>query len=91
MNKNKEEIIYRICEFLSEYFQIDATENTALLGADAILDSLSVLELAAWCEDTFQVENLLEDDLTLECLSSVKTLAEEIISKGQEHKNDYLF
>ena len=82
MNSITRVIIAEICVFLNNSFNIDADESTCLLGKNSTIDSLSVMELIAWCEDSYNIEYLLEDDLFLESLSTVSTLAEKIVSKG---------
>lgn len=76
------EIVVNICKFLKIAFNVDANASTCLLGPNSTIDSLSVMELVAWCEETFMIEQLLEDDLFLDSLSSVRALANAIASKG---------
>ena len=75
-------IVNKICNFIKNDFGIEVDETSALLGKNAILSSLHTMELIAWCEDTFSVDNLLDDDLFLESLESVSCLAKKILEKG---------
>lgn len=82
MTEEQKIIVEKICDFMKADLGTDADLNTPLLGKDAVLSSLSVMELVAWCEDTFGIDDILEDDLFLDCLTSVDTLARQIIEKG---------
>lgn len=80
---NNNKIVVSICEYLKNAFDIDAEASTPLLGTESTIDSLSVMELVAWCEETFMIDQLLEDDLFLDSLSSVEALANAISTKGR--------
>lgn len=81
MNRNLSEVIDAICSFLRNGLEIEADSTTPLSGKNAEISSLSVMTLVAWCEDTYGISDLLEDDLFLDSLESVLTLAEKIVDK----------
>ena len=74
-------VIDSICNFLDTQLNIEANSSTCLLGKESTIDSLTVIKLVAWCEDAYCIENLLDDDLSLDSLSSVMTLSEKVLSK----------
>lgn len=79
MNKDLLDIINSISWFIENNYDIEANQSTPLLGKNSAISSLSVMELVAWCEDTYNIRNLLEDDLFLDSLASVYTLSERIL------------
>jgi acyl carrier protein len=79
---NFDKILEIVCEYMKNDLKISADKTTVLLGKNALLTSLSVLQLVAWCEEKFDIKNLLEDDLMLESVKSVTSLVNRIIEKG---------
>ena len=79
MNEDLLEIINSICNFLDINYGIETNQLTPLLGKNSEISSLIIMELIAWCEDTYGINNLLDDDLFLDSLASVYTLSERIL------------
>ena len=87
-NHHKDDVIKEICNFMWSYMGVSANLHTPLLGKNATISSLSVMELVAWCEDEFGITEILEDDLFLDALTSIDTLATRIIEKGGSSNHD---
>lgn len=60
----------------------DAGPDTPLGEAGFWLDSLDLLDVIVACEEEFAVTFEGETDVTVEALSTVRTLADFILSKG---------
>ena len=78
MNEIIKKIEDEICLFLETKFGIDVNENSKLIGKESAITSLSVMELIAWVEEKYDIVNILDDDLYLDCLSSIHMLALKI-------------
>lgn len=71
-----------VCEYIRGDLKISVDKTTVLLGKKAVMSSLDVLQLVAWCEEKFDINNLLADDLMLESIRSITSLTNRIIEKG---------
>lgn len=86
LNKSEEnefdKISEIICGYIRDELKISVDKTTVLLGKNAVMSSLTVLQLVAWCEERFNINNLLADDLMLATIQSVNSLVNRIIEKG---------
>lgn len=57
--------------------EVNLDISTPLLGANNLIDSLTVMELIAWCNDFYKI-NVLEEDISLECLKTVGSFVDRI-------------
>jgi len=79
MQVNKAEIENRLIGYFKEKVDTVVDSETLLLE-EKVIDSMGVIELVAFLEETYKVE-FTDDDLTVDNFKTIGSISELILSK----------
>ena len=79
MQVNKTEIENRLIGYFKENVDTVVDSETLLLE-EKVIDSMGVIELVAFLEETYKVE-FTDDDLTVDNFKTIGSISELILSK----------
>ena len=79
MEVNTAEIENRLIDYFKEKVDTVVDSDTLLLE-EKVIDSMGVIELVAFLEETYKVE-FIDDDLTVDNFKTIDSIVKLIISK----------
>ncbi len=68
-----------LVRYFKEHLNVDVTPDTPLIE-EQVIDSMGVMELISYLQETFDVELDMED-LTIENFESIRRISELVVSK----------
>jgi acyl carrier protein len=80
MEVNTAEIEKRLVDYFKEKTDTVVDSDTLLLE-EKVIDSMGVIELVAFLEETYKVE-FIDDDLTVDNFKTIGSISELILSKN---------
>ena len=80
MQISKTEIENKLIDYFKEKVDTVVDSDTLLLE-EKVIDSMGVIELVAFLEETFKVE-FTDDDLTVDNFKTIGSISELILSKS---------